>query len=162
MHAVVLALVTALQAPVAPPAPTAAPAQQPPAAVPPPTQAAPPQNPAPSRLIELPRIRPTRADDARENLALDPAERRPVEPEPEPERLDAPEDAAGPAPPPPPAAAVPPPPAPLPPPPAPAAAPRRGGTGFDPRLVAPLTALVGPVIGALWLVSRRGVGTPAE
>ncbi|NBX33191.1 MAG: hypothetical protein EBR07_10795 [Planctomycetes bacterium] len=32
---------------------------------------------------------------------------------------------------------------------------------FDPQPLAPLTMLVGPAIGALWLVTRRGVGSSA-
>lgn len=160
MQATILVLVMAAQAPAASPAtPAATPA---PAATQPPA-AAPPQNPPHSRLIELPRLRPTRADNARENLALDAADRRGPEPEPAAIAEPAPEELAPPAP-----APLPPPAAPAPlmapvaPVAPPAAAAARGGAGFDPRLLAPLTALVGPVIGALWLVSRRGIGTPAE
>ena len=143
--------------------------------------APPPQNPPPSRLIERQQVRPSRVR-ARENLARDPNEPDPAEmaPEPTPEpELAEPTPAPAVAPAPAPAPAVQP--AGL----APmvpsviapgntatrassaVASPNVGAapTGgkakfvFDPQPLAPLTMLVGPAIGALWLVTRRGVGS---
>ena len=145
--------------------------------------ATPPQNPPPSRLIERQQVRPSRVR-ARENLARDPNEPDPAEmaPEPTPEpELAEPTPAPVVAPAPAPAPAVQP--AGLAPmvpsviapgntatrPSSAVASPSIGAapTGakakfvFDPQPLAPLTMLVGPAIGALWLVTRRGVGSSA-
>ncbi len=145
--------------------------------------ATPPQNPPPSRLIERQQVRPSRVR-ARENLARDPNEPDPAEmaPEPTPEpELPEPTPAPAVAPAPAPAPAVQP--AGLAPmvpsviapgntatrpssavaSPSVGAAPTGGKTKFvfDPQPLAPLTMLVGPAIGALWLVTRRGVGSSA-
>jgi hypothetical protein len=143
--------------------------------------AAPPQNAPPSRLIERQQVRPSRVR-ARENLARDPNEPDPaaIEPEATPEIAEpVPVPAPAPAPTPIPAPAVQPAPtlAPMAPsamapgssPASPTVSPSigappaaRGGTAkfvFDPQPLAPLTMLVGPAIGALWLVSRRSFGS---
>ena len=163
---VTLLLVVALQAP-AGPGPSAAP----------------PQNPPPSRLIERQQRQPSRVR-ARENLARDPNEPDPAEmaPEPTPE-LEPAEPTPAPivAPAAAPAAANQP--AVLAPMVPSAIAPGNTAAGaspavaspsvgaaptgakakfvFDPQPLAPLTMLVGPAIGALWLVTRRGVGSSA-
>ena len=163
VHATLL-LIVALQAP-AGPGPSAAP----------------PQNPPPRRLLERQQMQPARVR-ARENLARDPNEPDPAEmapeptPEPEPaEPTPAPAVAPAVAP----AAANQP--AALAPMVPSAIAPGSTATGaspalaspsvgaaptgakakfvFDPQPLAPLTMLVGPAIGALWLVTRRGVGS---
>lgn len=145
--------------------------------------AAPPQNQPPSRLIERQQVRPSRVR-ARENLARDPNEPDPAEmaPEPTPEpELPEPAPAPAVAPAVAPAAARQPaalapmvPSAIAPGNTATSASPARtspsvgaaptGAKGkfvFDPQPLAPLTMLVGPAIGALWLVTRRGVGSSA-
>lgn len=142
-------------------------------------QATPPaaQNPAPSRLIERPQLRPSRADNARENLARDPNDpKQPAEmPEPEAKAEPEPEPAAEA-----PAAAPPPPAPPAPglapmapsavlsgatapaasaaaPSGAPAAIPAKGAPAWLGLLPigAPLAMLVGPAIGLLWIAARR-------
>lgn len=144
--------------------------QTPPAS--PPPAARPANGPA---LLEAPRIRPSRAGDARNIYGKEPgAEPDPeaTTPEPTPEELE-PAAAA----PPPVAAPVTEPQRVLPPqaasvvapgaetiaPNTPAVAAKPGGSGrIGPEAfvaLAPLTMLIGPAIGALWFVSRRGVGT---
>jgi uncharacterized membrane protein len=142
----------------------------------PPAKAPPvPQNPGPSRLIERPTLRPSRADNARENLARDPNEPKQPAEMPEPEAPSEPEPAAAapapaPAPPAPPAAGL----APMAPsavspgatPPtataaalnAPAAVPAKGAAAWLSLLPigAPLAMLIGPGIGLLWMAARRG------
>jgi hypothetical protein len=145
--------------------------------------ATPPQNPPTRRLLERQQMQPSRVR-ARENLARDPNEPDPAEmaPEPTPEpELPEPTPAPAVAPAPAPAPAVQP--AGLAPmvpsviapgntatrPSSAVASPSVGAapTGgkakfvFDPQPLAPLTMLVGPAIGALWLVTRRGVGSSA-
>ena len=143
--------------------------------------ATPPQNPPPSRLIERQQVRPSRVR-ARENLARDPNEPDPAElapePTPEPELAEptpAPAVAPAPAPANQPAALAPMVPSVIAPgntatrPSSAVSSPSIGAapTGakakfvFDPQPLAPLTMLVGPAIGALWLVTRRGVGSSA-
>ena len=135
-----------------------------------------PQNPAPSRLIERPTLRPSRADNARENLARDPNEPKQPAETPEPEAPSEPEPAAAapapaPAPPAPPAAGL----APMAPSAvspgvtaptataaataaAPAAVPTKGAAAWLSLLPigAPLAMLIGPGIGLLWIAARRG------
>ena len=143
----------------------------------PPAKAPPvPQNPGPSRLIERPTLRPSRADNARENLARDPNEPRQPAETPEPEAPSEPEPAAAapapaPAPPAPPAAGL----APMAPSAvspgvtaptataaataaAPAAVPAKGAAAWLSLLPigAPLAMLIGPGIGLLWIAARRG------
>jgi len=144
----------------------------------PPANAPPaPQNPAPSRLIERPTLRPSRADNARENLARDPNEPKQPAETPEPEApSEQPEPAAAapapaPAPPAPPAAGL----APMAPSAvspgasattapaaatvgAPAAIPAKGAAAWLSLLPigAPLAMLIGPGIGLLWIAARRG------
>jgi hypothetical protein len=143
----------------------------------PPANAPPaPQNPAPSRLIERPTLRPSRADNARENLARDPNEPKQPAETPEPEAPSEPEPAAAapapaPAPPAPPAAGL----APMAPSAvspgasattapvaatvgAPAAIPAKGAAAWLSLLPigAPLAMLIGPGIGLLWIAARRG------
>ena len=142
----------------------------------PPAKAPPvPQNPGPSRLIERPTLRPSRADNARENLARDPNEPKQPAETPEPEAPSEPEPAAAapapaPAPPAPPAAGL----APMAPsavsagataPTATAAAPNaptavlaKGAAAWFSLLPigAPLAMLIGPGIGLLWIAARRG------
>ena len=143
--------------------------------------ATPPQNPPPSRLIERQQVRPSRVR-ARENLARDPNEPDPAEmapeptPEPElPEPAPAPAVAPAPAPAVQPAVLAPMVPSVIAPgstatrPSSAVSSPSVGAapTGakakfvFDPQPLAPLTMLVGPAIGALWLVTRRGLGSSA-
>ncbi len=143
--------------------------------------ATPPQNPPPSRLIERQQVRPSRVR-ARENLARDPNEPDPAEmapeptPEPElPEPAPAPVVAPAPAPAVQPAVLAPMVPSVIAPgstatrPSSAVSSPSVGAapTGakakfvFDPQPLAPLTMLVGPAIGALWLVTRRGLGSSA-
>ena len=143
--------------------------------------ATPPQNPPPSRLIERQQRQPSRVR-ARENLARDPNEPDPAEmapeptPEPElPEPAPAPAVAPARAPAVQPAGLAPMVPSVIAPgntatrPSSAVAGPSVGAapTGakakfvFDPQPLAPLTMLVGPAIGALWLVTRRGVGSSA-
>jgi hypothetical protein len=145
--------------------------------------ATPPQNPPTRRLLERQQMQPSRVR-ARENLARDPNEPDPAEmapeptPEPElPEPTPAPAVAPAPAPAVQPAVLAPMVPSVIAPGstatnaspavaiPSIGAAPAPTGAKakfvFDPQPLAPLTMLVGPAIGALWLVTRRGVGSSA-
>ena len=143
--------------------------------------ASPPQNQPQRRLLERQQMQPSRVR-ARENLARDPNEPDPAEMAPEPtpelelaEPTPAPAVAPAPAPANQPAALAPMVPSVIAPgntatrPSSAVSSPSVGAapTGakakfvFDPQPLAPLTMLVGPAIGALWLVTRRGVGSSA-